>query len=158
MKKPVLSLLCFSSFSLVTAGLPLPLATHLPILPAALSPRAAQAATQKGPLRVVVLPFENLTRQEQDAWLSHSFAESLTMGLVKVKELHIIERSQIDKLLKEQQFSQSAFADPDTAPNLGRMLGANIVAVGSYQKVGEQLQTLHKKDFSVVIKAWSFLL
>lgn len=140
MKKSVLSLLCFSSFSLVTAGLPLPLATHLPILSAALSPRAAQAATQKGPLRVVVLPFENLTRQEQDAWLSHSFAESLTMGLVKVKELHIIERSQIDKLLKEQQFSQSAFADPDTAPNLGRMLGANIVAVGSYQKVGEQLQ------------------
>lgn len=92
------------------------------------------------PLRVVVLPFENLTRQDQDAWLSHSFAESLTMGLVKVKELHIIERSQIEKLLKEQQFSQSAFADPQTAPTLGKMLGANVVAVGSYQKIGEQLQ------------------
>lgn len=97
-------------------------------------------ALTAGPLRVVVLPFENLTRQEQDAWLSQSFAESLTMGLTQVKALQIIERSQIDKLLKEQNFSQSAFADPQSAPALGKMLGANVVAVGSFQKVGEQLQ------------------
>ncbi len=112
---------------------------------AVVQPQQTQAYSQTQavsatPLRVVVLPFENLTRQDQDAWLSQSFAESLTMGLTQVKALQIIERSQIDKLLKEQQFSQSAFADPQSAPTLGKMLGANVVAVGSFQKMGEQLQ------------------
>jgi Tfp pilus assembly protein PilF len=125
--------ICMSVLTCSLTLAPPPFSATLPAM-------AAQTTATNSPLRVVVLPFENLTRQQQDDWLGNSFAESLTMGLVKVKQLQMIERSQIDKLLKEQQFSQSAFGDPQTAPTLGRMLGANIVVVGSYQKVGEQLQ------------------
>lgn len=122
---------CISLLSSTLLLAPLPLTSTVQVM---------AATPSSHHLRVVVLPFENLTRQAQDDWLGNSFAESLTMGLVKVKQLQMIERSQIDKLLKEQQFSQSAFGDPQTAPTLGRMLGANVVVVGSYQKVGEQLQ------------------
>lgn len=100
---------------------------------------SAQAAGQQ-PLRVVVMPFKNMTQQPQDAWLSDSFAECLTMGLVKVEQLDLIERSQVEYLIKEQHFSQSLYVDQDTAPELGKMLGANVVVLGSFQKIGEQIQ------------------
>lgn len=99
----------------------------------------AQAAEQTG-LRVVILPFKNISRNPDDEWLSDSFAESLTMGLLHVDALHLVERSQIQKLMQEQQFSQSGYVDESSAPQLGKLLGAKVVVLGSYQKVGEQLQ------------------
>jgi len=100
----------------------------------------AYAQTQEPPLRVVILPFENLTQKPEDQWLSNSFAESLTMGLLQVKALEVIERSQIKQLMKEQSFAQTGFVDASSAPKLGRLMGAKVVIIGSYQKVGPQLQ------------------
>lgn len=97
-------------------------------------------AAEATALRVVILPFQNLTEKQEDAWLSNSFAESLTMGLLKVRSLQVIERAQVAGVLKEQHFSQSAYVDADTAPRLGKLLGAKVVVMGSYQKVGGQLQ------------------
>lgn len=97
----------------------------------------AEAATS---LRVVVLPFQNLTGKSEDQWLGESFAESLTMGLLKVEALQVIERSQIGQILREQQFGQTGMVDEGTAPRLGKLLGAEVVILGSYQKVGEQIQ------------------
>jgi tetratricopeptide (TPR) repeat protein len=97
----------------------------------------AEAATS---LRVVVLPFQNLTGKSEDQWLGESFAESLTMGLLKVEALQVIERSQIGQILREQQFGQTGMVDEGSAPRLGKLLGAEVVILGSYQKVGEQIQ------------------
>lgn len=100
---------------------------------------AAEAASQTE-LRVMILPFRNLSRLPEDEWLGDSFAESLTMGLLKVEALQLIERAQIGAVLKEQQFGQSAYVDEASAPKIGKLLGAKVVVIGSYQKVGEQLQ------------------
>lgn len=108
------------------------------VLPVSFAPLEA-AETQSG-LRVVILPFRNLTRQPADEWLADSFAESLTMGLLKVEALQLVERGQLQNLIKEQQFGQSIYADEASAPKLGKLLGATVVVLGSYQKVGEQLQ------------------
>ena len=118
----------------------IPIVPVIPVTPLSLTPFATAQARENRSLRVVVLPFKNVTRQPQDDWLSDSFAETLTMGLVKVDALDLIERSQIRQLMKEQQFGQSVFGDSETAPQLGKMLGANVVVLGSYQKVGETLQ------------------
>ncbi len=91
-------------------------------------------------MRVVILPFKNITRNADDEWLSDSFAESLTMGLLHVDALHFIERSQLQQVMKEQQFAQTGYIDESTAPQLGKLLGAKVVVLGSYQKVGDQLQ------------------
>ncbi|MGE3728059.1 MAG: CsgG/HfaB family protein [Candidatus Sericytochromatia bacterium] len=76
----------------------------------------AQMASSAPPLRMVVLPFKNITRLPEDAWMSESFSESLTMSLAQVDSLQVIERSQIQAVLQEQSFTQSAFVDPQTAP------------------------------------------
>lgn len=116
------------------------LAGSLSLQPDLMSISAPVAYAAEEPLRIVILPFENLTNKPEDQWLGNSFAESLTMGLLKVNALQVVERGQLNTLLKEQQFSQSGRVDERTAPQLGKMLGARVVVIGSYQKVGNQLQ------------------
>lgn len=109
---------------------------------APLPPAHAQQASpqQAAPLRIVILPFKNISRQSSDDWLADSFAESLTMGLLRVDALRVVERVQLQQIIKEQQFAQSVWADEAAAPRLGRMLGANVVVLGSFQRAGDQLQ------------------
>jgi tetratricopeptide (TPR) repeat protein len=114
------------------------LISPLEIIPA-FTINQAHANTRKS-IRVVILPFRNITGKNEDMWLGDSFSESLTMGLLNVSSLQMIERSQISQLIKEQQFGQTGLVDEDSAPRLGKMLGAEIVILGSYQKVGDQLQ------------------
>ncbi len=90
-------------------------------------------------LRLVVLPFKNITRRPEDAWLSESFSENVTLTLAKNTRVQVIERNRIQSVLKEQQFNQSAFVDPETAPLLGKLLGANKILLGNYQKIENTL-------------------
>jgi Tfp pilus assembly protein PilF len=129
-----LSLLCGLMFTIQPVEIALELTGRLPNLSTG---TRAQAATG---MRVVVLPFQNLTGKSEDQWLGESFAESLTMGLLKVEALQVIERSQISQILREQQFGQTGLVDEGTAPRLGKLVGAEVVILGSYQKVGEQIQ------------------
>lgn len=125
---------------LLNTGVDLPLPVHgwgwnLPG-----SAQAAQTEQARQNMRVVILPFRNITGKAEDQWLSDSFAESLTMGLLKVESLQVIERGQIQQILKEQQFGQTGLVDEQSAPKLGRLMGAEVVVLGSYQKVGDELQ------------------
>lgn len=115
------------------------LGTEKPTLSQTRLPSPVQISRTVSPMRLVVLPFKNITRQPEDAWLAESFSESLTMSLTQVDSLQLIERSQIQAVLQEQSFSQSAFVDPQSAPELGKILGANKVLIGNYQKIGQTL-------------------
>lgn len=106
---------------------------------AQVQPSTANQAQPATPMRMVILPFKNITRMPEDAWMAESFSESLTMSLTQVNSLQVIERSQIQAVLQEQSFTQSAFVDPQTAPELGKILGATKVLIGNYQKIGPTL-------------------
>ncbi|MBT9547573.1 MAG: tetratricopeptide repeat protein [Candidatus Sericytochromatia bacterium] len=97
---------------------------------------AAEAAER----RVMILPFRNLTRAEADNWLGESFSESLLMGLGRVRSLKLVERAELAQVIKEQAFMQSLMADPDNAPRIGKLVGADFMITGSYQKIGERIQ------------------
>src|SRR3990167_8566306 len=115
-----------------------------PLLPLSLNfsfaTRTAQAQTVQSPLRLVVLPFKNLTGQAEQNWLGESFAESLNTSLSQRSQLTLIERSQLELILQEQGFSQSALSDESQAPRLGKILGARKLLIGSYQQQGQTLQ------------------
>jgi len=100
----------------------------------------AHIPTPQAPLRLVVLPFKNLTGLAEQNWLGESFAESLTTSLSQRSQLSLIERSQLELILQEQGFSQSALADESQAPRLGKILGARQLLIGSYQQQGQTLQ------------------
>lgn len=112
------------------------------LLTSAIEPALAQTGQQtqqSEAMRLVVLPFRNITRQPEDEWLSESFSENLTVALSQVQQVQLIERHQIQLVLQEQSFTQSLFADPDSAPELGRLLGASKMLLGNYQKIGNTL-------------------
>lgn len=102
--------------------------------------QSAQNTSISATFSLAVLPFENLTRQPADEWMGLSFAESLTGSLAQIPSVQVIERSQIKRLLQEQNFGQSALVDSSQAPSLGKLVGAKQMVVGNYQKVGERLR------------------
>ena len=57
------------------------------------------------------------------------------LSLMKVKNLSIVDRSQVDRILDEQQFGTSGVVDPATAARLGKLMGAQAVAVTNVTKL-----------------------
>jgi len=53
----------------------------------------------------------------------------LAMGLLKARIFKVVERQRIKDILEEQQFQHSGFVDESTAVELGKLLGADLVAM-----------------------------
>ena len=90
--------------------------------------------------RVAVMPFENTTREKALDWLGGGIAETLTTELGHIPEFTLVERTRLNDALKEIKLGQSAAVDPATAQRMGRILGADSIVVGSFQKVQDVLR------------------
>jgi curli biogenesis system outer membrane secretion channel CsgG len=62
----------------------------------------------------------------------------LITGLVKDGSFSIIERSALDKIMTEQNFSNSNRADPNSAARLGKLLGVDAIVVGAITEFGNE--------------------
>ena len=71
------------------------------------------------------------------AELGEGAAEILRTTLVETGKYTVVERSMLNEALKEQKLGQSGTIDQTTAVGIGKVLGAQIVAVGSVVKLGE---------------------
>src|SRR5229473_1070345 len=96
----------------------------------------AQAAAQKK--RVAVLDFDYGTVQTSVAALFGSnqdvgkgITDMLVEKLVKDGKYSVIERKALDKILAEQNFSNSDRANPATAARIGQILGVDAIIMGS---------------------------
>jgi hypothetical protein len=56
----------------------------------------------------------------------------VTMAFLKTGRFQLVERAQLDTVLKEGKFEQSGLVDDATAARLGKQMGATFVLVGSY--------------------------
>ncbi len=63
-------------------------------------------------------------------------ADLLVEQLVRSGTYSVIERTQLDRVLAEQNFSNSDRADPATAARIGRILGVDAMVVGSITQFG----------------------
>ena len=91
-------------------------------------PSGPMAAHSAGPYRLIVLPFENLSRQGDDEWLAAALSDSLTFGLRHVENIIIVNR-------------QHAGAFTDLQQLFGA-LDVRYCVKGTYQRVGEDLKVL----------------
>jgi tetratricopeptide (TPR) repeat protein len=92
---------------------------------------AAASASDTGPPRLLVFPFENLSRQTTDEWLAGAFADSLTLGLRDAENVVLVNR---ERLLELSQGRNSDFQQ------VARALGVRFYVNGSYQRVGDDLR------------------
>ncbi len=62
----------------------------------------------------------------------------LVTGLVKDGSYSVIERKALDKILAEQNFSNSNRADPNSAAKIGKLLGVDAIIEGSITEFGNE--------------------
>lgn len=79
------------------------------------------------PIRVAVLPFEDGPRSPGSGAL---VADLFTNRLLTLPQYQVVERSQLEKVLSEQQLGRSGAIDLKTAAELGRLLGIDAIVVG----------------------------
>jgi len=110
---------------------------------ASAAPGAAPAAPQGRKKRVAVFDFDYATVQTAS---SAAFGSNVDVGkgisdllvkyLVQDGTYSVIERKAMDKIMAEQNFSNSDRADPNSAAKLGRLLGVDAMIVGSITQFG----------------------
>jgi curli biogenesis system outer membrane secretion channel CsgG len=100
-----------------------------------------QAADRKK--RVAILDFEYGTVRSNSAALFGSdvdigkgISDLLVKYLVKDGTYSVIERRALDKILAEQNFSNSDRANPSSAAKIGKLLGVDAIIVGSITQFG----------------------
>lgn len=98
------------------------------------------AAPDRGPVRVSVLPFKDLSGSEDLVYLREGLAEVVVTDFGSVPGVQLIERGQIDVDIAEIEFSQSKYVDPATRAALGKIAGAEVAVLGSYQRAAGQLR------------------
>jgi curli biogenesis system outer membrane secretion channel CsgG len=64
--------------------------------------------------------------------LEDQINQRVTMAFFRTGRFQMIERSQLNAVLKEGKFEQSGLVDDATAARLGKQIGATFVLVGSY--------------------------
>jgi TolB-like protein len=114
------------SAAVLTVGLPPAWAAELPAV------RLAQAPQLKP--RVAVMDFRVI---DVFPSLGPASAESLRSALIQLQRVTVIERGQIEQIVKEQHFNHTGLVGGDSAVALGKLLGASAIVVGSVTRFGD---------------------
>jgi len=114
--------------------------------PAASAPGAATSQAPQGrKKRVAVFDFDYATVKTNTAALfgtdidvGKGIADLLVKNLVTDGTYSVIERKALDKILAEQNFSNSDRANPASAAKIGKILGLDAIIVGSITQFGNE--------------------
>ena len=91
------------------------------------------SALAKNKSTVAVLDFESIGAEEH---LGKAVAEIIRTELVGMQEYRVVERAQINKALSEQTLQKSGIIDDESAVQLGKIIGADLIVIGSVVKIG----------------------
>jgi len=124
MRKNILVLICFT------------------ILISGFSVQAVEKNDQKKRIkkRVAVFIFEDKTDKSFRWWNNKSVGEGvsdmLTTELVKTGNYQVIERQELDQILKEQDLGTSGIVTPQSAAEIGKVLGVELAVMGAVTEFG----------------------
>ncbi|MDQ3266199.1 MAG: CsgG/HfaB family protein [Myxococcota bacterium] len=88
---------------------------------------------------LAVMPFISRQPAKETDWMGPGLAEVLANDLVRHTDLLIVERSGIDKVLKEIGLSQAGLTDDKNAQQVGQLLSAGTLLVGSFRAEGGEV-------------------
>ena len=137
MRRVLLSVLIATSFFVMPAG------AQSSAAPAASSAPSTPPATAGRKKRVAIFDFDYATVQSASAAafgtnvdVGKGISDLLVRHLVQDGTYSVIERKAMDKILGEQNFSNSDRADANSAAKIGRILGVDAIIVGSVTQFG----------------------
>ena len=122
----------------------LPLSGQVPPASGAPSP------TQGRKKRVAIMDFDYATVHGataalfgQDIDVGKGISDLLVTYLVKDGTYSVIERKALDKIMAEQNFSNSDRANPTSAAKIGKLLGVDAIVVGSITQFGNETKNMN---------------
>jgi len=137
MHRVLFSLLIAASFFVMPAG------AQTATAPAVSSAPGAAPAAGGRRKRVAIFDFDYATVQTASAAafgtnvdVGKGISDLLVRHLVQDGTYSVIERKAMDKILGEQNFSNSDRADANSAAKIGRILGVDAIIVGSITQFG----------------------
>jgi curli biogenesis system outer membrane secretion channel CsgG len=108
-------------------------------------PAAAPAQPQGRKKRIAIFDFDYATVRNysiaafgSDIDVGKGVTDLLVRFLVENGTYSVIERKAMDKILAEQNFSNSDRANPNSAAKLGKILGVDAIIVGSVTQFGNE--------------------
>jgi curli biogenesis system outer membrane secretion channel CsgG len=109
------------------------------VLPAQPSPQRPRIAVLDFNYATVMTTSQSVFGTNVD--IGKGISDILIDRLVNDGTYRMVERNQIDKIINEQNFSNSNRADPSTAAKIGRILGVDEVIVGDITEFGRDDQS-----------------
>jgi curli biogenesis system outer membrane secretion channel CsgG len=111
--------------------------------PAAATPATPATAPQGRKKRIAIFDFDYATVQTASAAafgtnvdVGKGITDLLVKYLVQDGTYSIIERQVLDKIIAEQNFSNSDRANPNSAAKIGKLLGVDAIVVGAVTQFG----------------------
>jgi len=86
--------------------------------------------------RIAVIDFE-----DRSGWghnIGSGLADMLVTDLVKSKKFMVIEREELSRVLEEQGLGMSGAVTPQSAAQVGKLLGVELIVTGSVSEFGEK--------------------
>jgi len=86
--------------------------------------------------RIAVIDFE-----DRSGWghnIGSGLADMLVTELVKSKQFMVIEREELNRILEEQGLGMSGAVTPQSAAQVGKLLGVEMMVTGSISEFGEK--------------------
>lgn len=83
--------------------------------------------------RIAVIPFDVPDAKAELKQFGTGTADTIIMALSSIKDFIMIDRGFTENILKEQAFQKSGFVDQESGVKLGKLVGAEVLVVGSIQ-------------------------
>jgi len=83
-------------------------------------------------MRIAILNFDNTGQVSQYGDIGAPLRDMLITDLQEVKNLKMVDRQSLEKILNEQELNNSENFDSSTATKIGKLLGAEIILTGTY--------------------------
>jgi TolB-like protein len=93
----------------------------------------------QGNKNITLAIFDFINVNGKQSILGRYIVEQTSNFLFQNSDIRIVERNQIDKIIKELNFNMSGYVGDESAVQIGHMVGANAVALGTLTKVGNKI-------------------
>lgn len=86
---------------------------------------------EEGKLRLAVIGFKTTGKNVDFPDLDKIVHEWLITFLVETEVFEVVERQELEKILQEQSLGQTGILNPESAAQVGQLLGVNILITGA---------------------------
>ncbi|MGE5316054.1 MAG: CsgG/HfaB family protein [Acidobacteriota bacterium] len=91
--------------------------------------------------RIAVSRFEDRSGHGYHG-IGQGVADMLSTALVKTGKFMVMERQELDNVIAEQKLGESGLVTAETAPKVGKLLGVELLVVGSISEFGTKENTI----------------